>query len=157
MRKRVASETAPRESEAGALRFLAEASALLSVSLDYEATLQQVARLVVPRLADWCTVDLVDDDGLIQRVAAAHAAPEKEPLIHETLRRYPMKIEDPRGVAIVLRTGRSNLQTELTDEDLRKAAQNAEHLEFLRSLMPRSHLIAPLIARSGSRRSCETE
>ncbi len=59
------------------LAFLAEASATLSSSLDYEATLATVARLAVPTLADWCAVDLLGDDGSIERMAVAHVDPEK--------------------------------------------------------------------------------
>jgi hypothetical protein len=67
-----------------AQRFLAETSATLSSSLDYQATLTRVARLVVPHLADWCAVDIVDeDDGSIRRLAVAHQDPEKVALAYE--------------------------------------------------------------------------
>src|SRR5205823_7124621 len=59
------------------LEFLAEASRILSTSLDYGRTLQQVARLIVPRLADWCSVDIREEDGSIRQVALAHVDPEK--------------------------------------------------------------------------------
>jgi PAS domain-containing protein len=129
------------------LALLAEASAVLAGSLDYATTLRQVARLAVSQLADWCTVDLVDDDGVIRRVAAAHADPAKEALLHEVLRRYPMELDEPRGVAIALRTGQTQVQPVLTDEDLKIFARDARHLAILRELAPRSSVSVPLVAR----------
>jgi K+-sensing histidine kinase KdpD len=129
------------------LTLIAEASALLAGSLDYETTLQRVVRLPVPRLADWCTIDLLDDDGRVLRVAAAHADPAEEPRLHEIASRYPMTLDEPRGVAIAVRTGRTQLQPALSDADLRAAARDAEHLAILRALGARSHLIVPLVAR----------
>jgi signal transduction histidine kinase/PAS domain-containing protein len=64
-------------------RFLAEASAVLASSLDYEATLRNVARLAVPALADWCLVDLMQPDGTFQRVEVATATPEDAELARQ--------------------------------------------------------------------------
>ena len=50
-------------------RFLARASETLMSSIDYEETLRNVARLAVPEIADWCAVDLIDENGARQRVA----------------------------------------------------------------------------------------
>jgi signal transduction histidine kinase len=52
-------------------RFLAEASRVLASSLDFETTLQSVAHLALPRLGDWCIVDVVDDEGQERPVAVA--------------------------------------------------------------------------------------
>jgi signal transduction histidine kinase len=134
------------ERASASLRFLAGASEQLSESLDYDMTLSRVTRLAVPQLADWCTVDLLDDDGRIHRVAAAHADPTKEALLHETLQRYPLQLDEPRGVAIALRTGQTLIQPELTEAELRTAARDERHLQILQELRPRSHLIVPLIS-----------
>jgi signal transduction histidine kinase len=136
-----------RRSAAGRFAVLSEATALLAGSLDYEATLRRVARLAVPALADWCTVDVLEDDNRIERVAAAHADPSHEESVRETLRRYPMRLGEPRSVARVLRTGQSELQPRITDRILRDSARDARHLEILRSLGARSSIIVPLIAR----------
>src|SRR5688572_16245945 len=131
---------------AASLRFLAEASEKLSESLDYDLTLSRVTRLAVPYLADWCTVDLLQDDGRIHRVAAAHLDPTKEVLLHETLRQFPIRLDEPRGVAIALRTGQTLIQPDVTDEEVQTVARDARHLHILRELRPRSHLIVPLIS-----------
>ena len=70
-------QAARAEAEAAQARqsFLAEASAQLASSLDYETTLQQVAQSVVPRLADWCMLSLVDELGTLRTVASGHTSP----------------------------------------------------------------------------------
>lgn len=135
-----------RHRAAANLRFLARASADLSETLDYDETLSRVTRLAVPELADWCTVDLLEADGRIYRVAAAHADPAKEPLLHETTDQFPMHLDEPRGVAIALRTGESQLQPTITDAEVRTVARDRRHLQILQSLRPTSHLIVPLIS-----------
>ena len=78
-----------------AQRFLAEAGALLSSSLDYRATLASVARLTVPTLADWCGVDVLAEDGSAERLAGVHEDPEKVPLALKLQERYPADPDAP--------------------------------------------------------------
>jgi K+-sensing histidine kinase KdpD len=139
---RAAAEDAQRR-----LAFLAEASAVLASSLDYEATLASVARLAVPFLADWCVVDLVDDDGTIRRVAQAHCDPEKERLAHELHRRYPLHPDTATIVGRVLRSGQAELVPAINPERLAEVAQDAQHLDLLRRIGPRSVLCVPLVVR----------
>jgi PAS domain S-box-containing protein len=86
-------------------RFLAEAGELLVSTRDYEQTLQHVAALVVPTLADWCALDLLDDDGELQRVALVHTDPEK--------RRLGDAVDTGQEHAAVLRGGESILVGEI--------------------------------------------
>ena len=79
--------------------FLAEAGEALSSSLEYEETLQRVARLAVPRLADWCAVELPDDRGTLQQVALAHADPARVDQARAMRERYPPDPEAPLGRA----------------------------------------------------------
>jgi PAS domain S-box-containing protein len=129
------------------LALLAAAGTTLSASLDYEATLEGIARLVIPELADWCLVDVLEEDGSVNQLAAAHANPEKEGLLRQLLnhRRFG---EDARGtVARVLRTGRSILVSETSDALLSEKATGEEHLEVLQRLETRSFMSVPLLAR----------
>src|SRR3954463_7390701 len=103
---------AEAESARRRLAFLAEASTVLGASLDYETTLASVARLCVPDMADWCTVDVLSPDGSIQRLAVAHVDPSKEQYAHELDHRYPLDPNDDSGVSRALRTGRSELVPE---------------------------------------------
>src|SRR5690242_8413957 len=69
-------------------RFLARAGEVLSSSLDFEQTLQRVAELAVPELADWCGVDVLDERGLARQVAVAHVDPKKVEFAHELRDRF---------------------------------------------------------------------
>jgi PAS domain S-box-containing protein len=128
------------------LEFLAEASAILAATLDYETTLGQIAQLAVPRLADWCAVDMLVESQT-RRVAVAHIKPEKVALAFEVERRYPRSPEAPRGLPYVLRTGRAILDADIPDSRLEENSVNREHLELVRDLGYRSAIIAPLVAR----------
>ncbi|MDP9348414.1 MAG: response regulator, partial [Gemmatimonadota bacterium] len=128
-------------------RFFAEASALLAGSLDYAETLAHVAALAVPTLADWCAVDVRREDGRIERLAVTYADPAKAEIAEELRTRYPVREEADAGIARSIRTGEPVLLGEVPDEHLQALAQDARHLEILRSLGLRSYLIVPLIAR----------
>ena len=131
-----------------ALRLLAEASAELSSSLDYRATLASVARLAVPRLADWCAVDVLEEDGSLGRIAVAHEDPEKVELARELESRYPADPEAPTGTYNVLRTGRPEFYPDIPDEVLEAMAQDEEHLRLLREIGFTSAIVVPISARA---------
>jgi len=105
-----------------------------------------VARLAVPTFADWCAIDVVEDDRL-HRLAVHHVDPEKVQLAIELESRYPSDRNATGGAWQVIRTGRSNLLAEITDEMLVAGARDEEHLRLARALNLRSGLIVPLTAR----------
>jgi PAS domain S-box-containing protein len=127
-----------------AQQLLADAGEALAASLDYEETLQQVALLAVPDLADWCGVDLVSPSGDLEQVAIAHVDPAKVELGRELRESYPADPDAEGGTNGVLRTGRAQLVQEIPDELLVDAAQDERHLELLRAIGMRSVLILPL-------------
>jgi PAS domain S-box-containing protein len=86
-----------------AWRFLAEAGATLASSLSYESTLAAVARLAVPRLADWCAVDLMGADGKMERLAVAGVEPERTDRASSTML-VPMTARDRSVGAITFVT-----------------------------------------------------
>jgi serine phosphatase RsbU (regulator of sigma subunit) len=126
------------------LTFLSQASAELASSLDYRATLGRVARLAVPTLADWCTVQILDDSGELRTVAVEHVDPAKVAWAWQLESRYPPQPDAPTGAPNVVRTGVSELYEVITDEMLAASAVDAEHLRLSRSLNLRSAMIAPL-------------
>jgi serine phosphatase RsbU (regulator of sigma subunit) len=132
--------------QAAKLAFLAEAATELASSLDYQVTLAKVARLAVPTFADWCAIDVVDD-GRLRRLAVAHVDPAKVELAHELAERYPPDPDGQYGAWQVLRTGRSELISEITDEMLAAAAVDEEHAAIARALHLRSAVTVPLVAR----------
>jgi serine phosphatase RsbU (regulator of sigma subunit) len=124
--------------------FLADAGAALAASLDYEETLRTVAQLAVPDVVDWCAVDLLDEAGDRRTVAVAHIDPDRLKLA-EALRRYvPERLDPEQGLGLVLRTGKSLLYPEISDEMLEEAAVDEHHLELLRAVGFRSVLIVPM-------------
>jgi len=128
--------------------FLYEASALLASSLEYEATLTSVAKLAVPRVADWCSVELAQDLALGKGpVIVAHRDPAKIELARELGRRYPPDPNAPTGSPNVVRTGRSELYAEIPDALLVAGTHDAEHLRLARALGLCSAIIAPMKAR----------
>ncbi|MDP9485959.1 MAG: PAS domain S-box protein, partial [Actinomycetota bacterium] len=129
------------------LALLAAAGPTLSASLDYEETLEGITRLVVPELADWCLLDIVEEDGRVNQLAFVHADPQKENLLRKLLEHRRFGERDPGGVAEVLRTGRSLLLADVSGPILQDRAVSAEQLEVLRELKPRSAMSVPLLAR----------
>jgi serine phosphatase RsbU (regulator of sigma subunit) len=128
------------------LAFLADASAELASSLDYRSTLSKVATLVVPRLADWCAVDIVERDSLTT-LAVAHVDPEKVAWAWDLQRRYPADPDAPTGAPNVVRTGVSELYETISDEMIVAGARDEEHLQLARDLQLRSALVVPLTVR----------
>ncbi len=150
MAKLLAGERAARaEAEAAGQRltFLAEASTLLASSLDYETTLANVARLAVAHLADWCVVDIIEDDESIRRVAVAQADPAKEEMLHRLARHYPFDPNRPHPLMKVLRTGQPEFLPEVSDSLLQSIARDSEHLKLLREAAIVSAMVLPLAAR----------
>jgi len=130
------------------MTFLAEASELLSSSLDYNHTLSQLARLSVPGLADWCTIDIVSPQGEIERLAVAHEDPEKVRWAYELQDRYPPDPDAPTGVPHVLRSGEPEFFPTLPEELLDEAIGDDEELRrIIDELGLKSTICVPLIAR----------
>jgi signal transduction histidine kinase len=128
-------------------RFLAEASHLLSSTLDYTETLKRLARLAVPRIADWCAIFIADGHGQLEPVEVAHTDESKVEGIKEMRRRYPPNPSDQRGVYEVLRTGRSEFIRQVTDETFGERNMPPEQIQILRTLGISSAMTVPLRAR----------
>lgn len=132
------------------LGFLAEASARLASSLDYGTTLQQVAQAVVPRMADWVTLNLIDDNGELHQVASGHTDATRERLANSMRQLYPRSQDDDTSpVMRVLRTGRPAFIPEVGPDALRAISRDDEHLRIWQSLAPRSVIIVPLSGHQG--------
>ncbi|MDP9457325.1 MAG: SpoIIE family protein phosphatase [Actinomycetota bacterium] len=148
----LAREQAAREEAEGPRRRLAlqaRAGTVLSASLDYEATLERVARLTIPEFADFCMVDVLGEDGSLRQLAYAHADPAEEVLLRELA---PYRAHDAEGLkdtrrisASVLRTGEAMLihEAQMLDDGFR----NEAHRDLIRRLHPRSCISAPLVVR----------
>ena len=131
-------------------RLLADAGETLGASLDYHATLNDLARMVVPRLADWCAVDLLTEADTLERVVVHHPDPSRLALAHDLFARFPPRRSDPYGAWQVIRTQQPEWSEAITDDQLAGAARGPEHLAFLRALDLRSFISVPLMARGAS-------
>ena len=129
-------------------RLLAKLGQLISASDDYLDMLEQVPRLLVGEFADWCSVNVVRDDGLVEQVALAHNDPERLARARQLRERYPVRIDDPVGIGAVIRTGEARLSAD-ADELIREVAADDSHEQEIRSSNPRSVIIAPMPASGG--------
>lgn len=134
------------EKEAERSRILADAGATLDASLNADTTLVSLASLVVPRVADWCVIDLLEDDE-IRRVAGVHSDPRKQGLLEELQERFPSRVDSPWPAARVLRSGSAELHRELDSDGIRGLAESEEHAVLLSRLGMRSSITVPLEAR----------
>ncbi|WP_375769764.1 ATP-binding protein [Archangium gephyra] len=129
---------------------LARAGEVLAGSLDLQETLEHVARLPVPELADWCAVYYSEDGRHLKVAALAHEDPEKVEQGFEMDRRYPLAPDAPTGPARVFRTGEPQLLTDVPPARLEALARSPEHLRGMLSLGLRSVMHVPLVGRMGS-------
>jgi PAS domain S-box-containing protein len=129
------------------LRLLADASALLASSIDFDATLAEVARLAVPQLADWAAVDLIEPAGSLRRLAIACADHALEERARELQSHYPPSLQLPVGPGDAIHSGEAILIREITDEMREQAAVEEEHLRLIREMGLRSMIVVPLRAR----------
>jgi signal transduction histidine kinase len=135
------------ENNAEKIAFLGEASTVLASSLDYHTNLMSVAKLAVKRLADWCAVDVVDENEGFHRVALVHRDPSRLQWARDFQARFKEKSAAPHGVAHVMRTGKAKIYTDIPDSMLIALAQDAEHFKILQELGLASAMVVPLVAR----------
>jgi PAS domain S-box-containing protein len=128
-------------------QFLAEVSKVLSSTLDYQETLANIARLVVPQLADWFTVDLVDAEGHFELIEIAHKDPQMVDWARALRERYPLASDAPVGIPQVARSQQSELYTDVPDALLVASTRSAEALAVARQIGYSSIMLVPLVAR----------
>jgi PAS domain S-box-containing protein len=129
-----------------ALQFLVRASAALDVSLELNETMQTLARLTVPYLADGCMVDLLELDGTIRRAAHAAADASWEPVLEE-LQRHPIDPSGPHPIARAMTTGQIELVPDVSEPFRREISQTEEYYEALSKWPAKSALIVPIRVR----------
>ncbi|MCX6047099.1 MAG: PAS domain S-box protein [Chloroflexi bacterium] len=143
----VMEDISARKAAEARLLFLAETSAVLASSLDDAVTLQRVAALMVPQLADLCTVELLGADNLITPVAMAHVNPAKLTWLQQLRALYPPQYTDAFGIGQVLRTGRSASYPTILEERLLAVASDQTYHTLLQQIGFKSVLIVPLQVR----------
>jgi serine phosphatase RsbU (regulator of sigma subunit) len=109
-----------------------------------------VTQLVVPQIADWCAIDLVSEQGEIERVAAHHADPARLALAERLDRDYRPTLDEPLGVPEVIRTGEARIFTDIKPEALAGYARDSRHLELLSAVGATAVIIVPMIGAAGT-------
>jgi PAS domain S-box-containing protein len=122
------------------MTLLADVSTILAASLDYETTLSSIVGVAVPRIADWCAIDIIDEAGDVRRLATTHG----DAALH---RDDPRPSGGPPGLPQVLTTGQAEFHEEMTDQQLAAYVRSPEQLETLRTLGTCSAILVPLVAR----------
>jgi PAS domain S-box-containing protein len=130
-----------------AAQFLVEVTERLAALTDQASTLQKVAAVVVPALADWCVFDLLEANGTHRRVASSHAAPTQLGISRSLNEGLSTPAGDLHGVAKVMRTRQPELIEEVSQVMLESLANDEEHLRFLREFQLKSYLCVPLLGR----------
>lgn len=129
---------------------LARAGATLMSSLDSTRILASMAELIVPELADWCSIHIAQPDGTVTPVTVAHVDPEMTRYAKELQVKYPVEPGVDTGINRILRTGKPEMDSFVTNEMLRAAAKSEEHYRDLQRVQVGSVLIVPLRARAGN-------
>lgn len=142
--KEAQAEIRERKQAEDNLSFLAEASRILSSSLNYKTTLSNIAKLAVPKIADWCSIEILDEKGVLEQVAVAHKDPKKVKWAKELRKISPPDMSQQTGIPHVIRTGKTEYYPKITDEMLVKIAKNKKQLKLLRDIGFNSAIIAPL-------------
>jgi len=127
--------------------FLAQASAALGASLDFNITLQRVAELAVPEIADWCAAFVTNGEGTVERTAVAHRDPTRIALATELYTKYPPTLSNGSAVATVIETGEPQFLPEVTEEMLLQNVKEPERLRLVRALNMKSVLVVPMSSR----------
>ncbi|HUF65119.1 MAG TPA: ATP-binding protein [Gemmatimonadaceae bacterium] len=135
-----------RKRESEIRTFLADATEALNSSLDYHSTLRTVATLAVPRLGDWCAVDMMED-GKLERLAVVHRDPEKLNMVLALTKKRPPRLDAPMGSGKVIRTGRAELIADIPEEVLVASAEgDVQLIQAIQKLDLRSLLGVPLMS-----------
>ncbi|HUQ89555.1 MAG TPA: ATP-binding protein [Vicinamibacterales bacterium] len=149
---RVTALAAERESRAAAerarkhLELLVSAGTVLSQSLEPEATLRDIASILVPEIADWCRIDLMDKSGVMQRALTYHSDPEKTRVASELVQRLHASPETKGSMAWVARHGEAHLAEFARTEDFDRQ-RDRDLLTFADAIGLRRLYVVPLIAR----------
>jgi GAF domain-containing protein len=130
-----------------AAELLVEAGEALAGSLDPQTTMREVAKLTVPRLADLCVIDLLDEEGAINDVAVIATDEEIAHGLEALRARSPLDPHGEHPVARVIRSGAPELLAEMAHSSLRTFAEDTTHAEFMIANHYRSAVVVPLQAR----------
>ncbi len=133
-----------RKSRESKLEFMVESAKILQLDLNFKQRLIEKAKLTVPMLADWCLMDVLDDDGHLERAAIVHGDPERIERFRSFERTYPSSDGGPGSILSVVRSQQPLFLKSVTEEDIQRAASSDDHMRDLRALNVKSLMIIPI-------------
>jgi PAS domain S-box-containing protein len=139
-----------RAALADRLELLAASGELLSGGLDEEATVEGVLSLVVPAVAEWACLHLVDESGAIRLAASRHANAGQQQLVERVLAGFEITTEQPFGAGRVIATGRAEDLRRMTEEALSTVAADADTVGHFHALPASNGIVVPLAARGAT-------
>ncbi len=124
---------------------LADVAGAIAWAPDAQVALRRVAELAVPRLADWCTVDMLEGEATYRRLVVVHAESRWRHHVGALLGPWT---PDPRqrGVARVVRTGEREVAADVTDAAVLVPTGDARHERLVAELGVTSYVSVPLLA-----------
>lgn len=127
--------------------FLAEASSILvATSLDFDSTVRALSRLAVSRLAEWCVIHSIDEQGRLVREQAAHRDPDVQARLDELLGETLSGAWE-QSIRSVLDTGQAQQLEHAVDRSWFRTAAGAEDEELVGRLARGSVMATPLLGR----------
>ncbi len=129
-----------------AQRLLAETSMVLSTDMNHETRLNNLAKLLVPRLGDWCAIDILDENKKLQRISVVHVDPKRIEWAHEIHRRFPPDPQAQTGSYKVIRTNQSEYYP-IVPPEMINSIPDPERRDLAQKLGLSSFMIVPLSAR----------
>jgi PAS domain S-box-containing protein len=142
----VVQDISERKRAATRAAFLARASELLDSTLDYRKTLQSVARMTVPEMADWCSISMLNARGEMYRVAVAHCDPDKDRLAQKLIEREALPLDAPAGASTAIRSADTQVIEDFSEEMLVQSLYDEQSREIVRQLGIGSSISVPLVA-----------
>jgi PAS domain S-box-containing protein len=139
-------DVSERKDREDKIKFLIESSKIFPIAGDMEEHLKRKARLTVPLIADWCTVNVVKDDGSLSRIAVIHRSPERIAQVTELAERSHDELSADTGIRHVAHTGVAEFYPEVGEALLARSGQSPERLSLARSLEVNSAMILPIIS-----------
>ncbi len=128
------------------LRFMLESAKILSTKIDFRTWLLEKAKLTVPSLADWCAIDVLNEQGGLERIAVIHRDQKMTDYLFEFEKRFPTTEKNSADLYAAIRTGEAQFVPIVTDETIRQGARSPEHLKAMQSLGLKSLMIIPITA-----------
>ena len=128
------------------LRFMLESAKILSMKVDFRTWLLEKANLTVPSLADWCAIDVLNEQGGLERIAVIHRDQKMTDYLFEFEKRFPTTEKNSSDLYTAIRTGEAQFVPVVTDETIRQGARSPEHLQAMQRLGLKSLMIIPITA-----------